>query len=100
MAAESMLLRCCANKKIYVVKICIYAAITRGKESPQKHVARDKKIINTKLTAVKLLTKQELRKIGSVAQNFYEHAVIHKYTYWVNKYIGGVYMENGKKTGS
>ena len=71
-----------------------------GKGISSKHVARDKKIINTKLTAVKLLTKQELRKIGSVAQKIYEHAVIHKYTYWDNKYIGGVYMENGKKIGS
>ena len=57
-------------------------------------------MIKTKLTAVTLLTKQELRKIGSVAQKFYEHAVTHKYKYWDNKYIGGVYMENGKVTGS
>ena len=71
-----------------------------GKGISSKHVARDKKIINTKLTAVKLLTKQELRKIGSVAQRFYEHAATHKYKYWYNKYIGGVYMENGKATGS
>ena len=61
---------------------------------------REKKIIKTKLTAVTLLTKQELKKIGSVAQNFYEHAATHKYKYWDNKYIGGVYKENGKKTGS
>ena len=77
----------------------IYAAITRGKKSPRKHVAREK-IIKTKLTAVKLLTKQELKKIGFVAQNFYEHAATHKYKYWDNKYIGGVYKENGKATGS
>ena len=62
----------------------------------------ERKVIKTKLTAVKLLTQQELKKIGSVAQNFgnHEHAATHKYKYWDNKYIGGVYKENGKKTGS
>ena len=59
-----------------------------------------KKKFKTKPIAVKLLTKQELKKIGSVAQRFYEHAATHKYKYWDNKYIGGVYKENGKKTGS
>ena len=78
---------------------CVYAAVTRGKEIPLKTCC-EKKIIKTKLTAAKLLTKQELKKIGSVAQKFYEHAATHKYKYWDNKYIGGVYKENGKKTGS
>ena len=71
-----------------------------GKGISSKHVARDKKIINTKLTAVKLLTKQELRKNRIRRTIFYEHAVTHIYKYWDNKYIGGVYKENGKKTGS
>ena len=61
---------------------------------------REEKKIKTEPIAVKLLTKQELKKIGSVAQNFYEHAATHKYKYWDNKYIGGVYKENGKKAGS
>ena len=97
MAAESLLLRCCAYKNL--CRENIYAAVTRGKKSPRKHVAREE-IIKTKLTAVTLLTKQELKKIGSVAQIFYEHAATHKYKYWDNKYIGGVYKEKGKKTGS
>ena len=69
------------------------------KKSPRKRVAREE-IITTKPTAVTLLTKQELKKIGSVAQNFFGHAATHEYRYWDNKYIGGVYKENGKKTGS
>ena len=77
----------------------IYAAITRGKEISSKTCC-ERKIIRTKLTAVKLLTKQELKKLGSVAQKFYEHAATHKYKYWDNKYSEGVYKEKGKKAGS
>ena len=99
---EWWLLRvCCYDDvriKIYVVKIYIRSN-NSGKEISSKHVVREE-VIKTKLTAVKLLTKQELKKIGSVAQRFYEHAATHKYKYWDNKYIRDVYKENGKKTGS
>ena len=63
--AVSLLLRCCANQNL--CRENINAAVTREKKSPQKHVAREK-VIKTKLTAVKLLTQQELKKIGSVVQ--------------------------------
>ena len=99
---EWWLLRVCcyedARIKIYVMKI--YTRQYLGERNLLKNTLREKKIIKTKLTAVTLLTKQELKKIGSVAQIFYEHAATHKYKYWDNKYIGGVYKENGKKTGS
>ena len=59
-----------------------------------------KKIIKTKLTGVKLLTYRNQRKSDLSHKFFYEHVATHKYRYWDNKYIGGVYKENGKKTGA
>ena len=97
------MLRVCCNDaaliKIHVEKMHIYAAITRGKEISSKTCC-ERKIIRTKLTAVKLLTKQELRKKSDPSHKIYEHATTHKQKNWDNKYSEGVYKEKGKKTGS
>ena len=82
------------EQKVYVVKIYIRSN-NSGKEISSKTCC-ERKIIKTKLTAVKLLTYRNQRKSDMSHNFFYEHVATHKYRYWDNKYIGGVYKENGK----
>ena len=74
---ERLRLRVCCYDVARIKKnLCREKGIRRsdsGKEISSQTCC-ERKIIKTKLTAVKLLTQQGLKKIGSIAQIFYEHA--------------------------